>query len=86
MLCVVVCSDGVVTIKFPVVSVSTKDLSQSLVCVGEWCNLFLLLFDFLCRLNHSHGFSIVCSDWVDVEPCKGCRSSLLVGRKVLSVL
>ena len=62
-------ADGVVTIKFPVVSVSTKDLSQSLVCVCV-CNLFLLLFCFLCRLNHSNGFSIVCTHWVDVESCR----------------
>ena len=52
---------GVVAIKFPVVSVSTKDLSQPLVCVCEWFDLFLLLFCFLCRLSHNNGFSIVCS-------------------------
>ena len=62
-------SDGVATIKFPVVSVSTKDPSQSLA-VCEWCNLFLLLFCFLGSLNRSNGFSIFCSHWVDVQFCR----------------
>ena len=32
--------------------------------------MFLLLFCFLCRLNHSNGLSIVCGRWIDVESCR----------------